>query len=262
MTELQRTIDVVKKLRDPQDGCPWDLEQTHESLLRYLLEESYEFIEAVEKKAPAHMKEELGDVLLQVLLHARIAEQSGGFTLEDVAKGLADKLIHRHPHVFGQTVPGLTPDEVRTRWEDLKAKEKGDKPSSAIPAKLLHNPALRTSHLIGNASSKIAFDWENYQQVIYKVEEEWQELKEELPLSGQFNPERVAEELGDLLFSVAQLSRHLGFDAEEVLRQGNRKFLKRFHCLEEIARERGLEIPKLSQAEMETLWSAAKARLL
>lgn len=261
MSQLQRTIDVVKKLRDPQGGCPWDLEQTHESLLRYLLEESYEYIEAVEKKAPDHMREELGDVLLQVLLHARIAEQNGDFTLEDVAKGLADKLIHRHPHVFAETVPGITPDQVRTRWEDLKAKEKGNKPVSAIPSKLMHNPALRTSHLIGKASAKIAFDWDNYQQVIYKVEEEWQELKEELPINGQFNPERVAEELGDLLFSVAQLSRHLGFDAEEILRQGNKKFLKRFHTLEGIAAERGQSIPKLSQEEMETLWSAAKARL-
>jgi MazG family protein len=257
--ELERAITVIKKLRDPQGGCPWDLEQTHATLLRYLVEESYEYIEAVEKDDTAMMSEELGDVLLQVLLHSTIAEQAGHFNLEVVARKLADKIVHRHPHVFGeQTEQGLSPEQVRERWELIKQEEKKNQKKSAIPAKLLHNPALRTSHLIGLASGKVAFDWEDHRQVMHKVEEEWQELKDELPPGGHFNKERVAEEMGDLLFSMAQLSRHLGIDPEEALRNGNKKFLKRFHALEAFAESQGKVMGQMSAQEMEELWVLAK----
>lgn len=259
-SELERCIEVVAKLRDPKDGCPWDLAQTHETLLPYLLEESYEFIEAVEKKDYPHMKEELGDVLLQVLLHATLAKQAGHFNLEQVAKGLADKLIHRHPHVFGEAEKDLTPEEVRIRWEERKKNEKSDKKTSTIPSKLLHHPSLKTAHLIGLASGKVAFDWEDHLQVIYKVEEEWQEVKEELSITGQFNKDRVAEEIGDLLFSVAQLSRHLGVEPEQALRNANKKFLKRFHMVEQLASERGQIMGKMTQPQMEELWVVAKER--
>lgn len=258
--ELERCIEVVRKLRDPQGGCPWDLEQTHQSLLPYLLEESYEYIEAVEKAEPALMREELGDVLLQVLLHSVIAEQGGRFDLEGVARALADKLIHRHPHVFGEKVPGLDPAAVKARWDEQKKAEKAKAgiKASAIPDKLLHHPSLKTAYLIGVASGKVAFDWEDHLQVLYKVEEEWQEVKEELSVTGKFNPERVAEELGDLLFSVAQLARHLGVEPEAALRAANKKFLKRFHKVEDLARDRGQEVGSMTQPQMEELWVVAK----
>lgn len=258
--ELERCIEVVTKLRDPNGGCPWDLAQTHETLLPYLLEESYEFIEAVEHGDFPHMQEELGDVLLQVLLHATLAKQAGHFNLEQVAKGLADKLIHRHPHVFGEIEKGLSPDDVRNRWEERKKIEKAEKKTSTIPSKLLHHPSLKTAFLIGVASGKVAFDWEDHLQVIYKVEEEWQEVKEELSITGQFNKDRVAEEIGDLLFSVAQLSRHLGVEPEEALRNANKKFLKRFHMVEKIAAERGQVMGEMTQPQMEELWIIAKER--
>jgi len=257
--ELERAIAVIAKLRDPHGGCPWDLEQTHASLLRYLLEESYEYIEAVEEDDSAMMSEELGDVLLQVLLHATIAEQAGRFNLEDVARKLANKIVHRHPHVFGaQTEEGLTPEQVRERRELIKREEKKGQKKSTIPGKLIHNPALKTAHLIGLASGKVAFDWEDHRQVMHKVEEEWQELKDELPPGGQFNRERVAEEMGDLLFSMAQLARHLGVDPEEALRRGNKKFLKRFHKVEALAETKGKTMGKMTAAEMEELWVEAK----
>ncbi len=262
MNELQRCIDVVHRLRDPAGGCPWDLEQTHQSLLKYLLEESYEFIDAVESGDAGHMREELGDVLLQVLLHARIAEQAGHFTLEDAARELADKLVRRHPHVFADAATaGLTPEEVRARWEAQKKIEKAGRADSAIPDKLMHHPALKTAHLIGEASAKIAFDWSDHRQVASKVEEEWQELKDELPPGGKFNRARVAEEMGDLLFSVAQLARHLGLDPEETLRQGNRKFLRRFHTLEALVAEDGGQVQGMDAATMERYWARAKERL-
>ncbi len=255
--ELENLIRVVRKLRDPTGGCPWDLEQTHQSLLRYLLEESYEFIDAVEKHDVSLMREEIGDVLLQVILHSVIAEQENRFNLEDVAKGLADKLVRRHPHVFGDTENNLSPQEVRERWEVIKHQEKKAK-RSTIPEKLMHNPALKTAHLIGVASSKVNFDWSDHRQVLHKVEEEWQELKDELPPTGLYDKARVKDEIGDLLFSVAQLARHLGVDPEEALRDGNKKFLKRYHRLEALAESDGKAVGKMSQPEMEELWVKAK----
>ena len=255
--ELEKLISVVRKLRDPNGGCPWDLEQTHESLLRYLIEEAYEYVEAVEKKDPSMMKEEIGDVLLQVVLHSIIAEQGKQFNLEDVAKALSTKLIHRHPHVFGEGDKTLNAQEVREQWEVIKNQEKKTY-KSAIPLKLIHNPALRTANLIGHASTKVAFDWENHQQVLYKVEEEWQEVKAELSPTGDYDQTRVEEEIGDLLFSMAQLARHLKVDPEEALRKANKKFLKRFHMMEEITLQKKTSLMELSHQEMEALWIKAK----
>lgn len=263
MQELKELIAVVEKLRDPQKGCPWDLEQTHESLLPYLLEESYEFIDAVEKKNQDHMQEELGDVLLQVLLHAVIAQQAGRFDLEGVAKTLKDKLIERHPHVFQPSGAKIDSAEVAKNW----AKIKGEKKKGVeyfISDKELHHPALRASAKIGKKTKKVGFDWEDYTQVVYKVEEEWQELKEELPpVAGQLeqrDKKKIAEELGDLLFSVSQLARHLDLDAEEVLRDANKKFLRRFQSMEDFVREEGRELSTISAPEWNEYWLRSKAK--
>lgn len=255
--ELERCIQVVKALRHPVTGCPWDLEQTHESLLKYLIEEAYEFVEAVEKKDPKLMEEEVGDVLFQVLLHTSMGEETGSFSLESAAKNLADKLVRRHPHVFNNSDKKLTPDEVIENWQAIKKAEKGEKKYS-IDEKNLHAPALESSYKIGKKSTSVNFDWENYQQVLMKVEEEWQEVKEELPPSGQYNKERVKEEIGDLLFSVAQLARHLDLNPEECLRDANKKFIRRFQKVEDLVKASGRRLEDTPQAELEEYWVKVK----
>lgn len=254
--ELERCIDVVKALRHLKTGCPWDLEQTHETLLKYLIEEAYEFVEAVEKKDPKLMEEEAGDVLFQVLLHTSMGEERGEFSLESSAKILADKLIRRHPHVF-TTNDVLTTDQVIENWQKIKVSEKGER-KHTIDEKYLHAPALESSYKIGKKSTSVNFDWENYQQVVMKVEEEWQEVKEELPPSGQFNKDRVKEEIGDLLFSVAQLARHLDLNPEECLRDANKKFISRFKKVEDMVKASGRKLEETPQAELEEYWVKVK----
>lgn len=256
--ELERCIEVIKALRHPQTGCPWDLEQTHETLLKYLIEEAYEFVEAVESKNPMMMEEEIGDVLFQVLLHTTMGEETGAFNLESSAKKLADKLVRRHPHVFkSQSDERLTPDQVIANWQKIKTQEKGEKKYS-IEEKLLHAPSLESSYNIGKKSTTVNFDWENYSQVLGKVEEEWQEVKEELPPTGKYNKERVKEEIGDLLFSVAQLARHLDINPEDCLRDANRKFIKRFQKVEDKVALTGKKIQETPQRELEKLWVEVK----
>ncbi len=255
--ELERAIEVVKALRHPKTGCPWDLEQTHESLLKYLIEEAYEFVEAVESKNPKLMEEEVGDVLFQVLLHTSMGEETNRFTLESSAKVLADKLIRRHPHVFKPGDEKLTPDQVIENWQKIKTVEKGEKKYS-IDEKNLHAPALESSYKIGKKSTAVNFDWDDYQQVVMKVEEEWQEVKEELPPTGHFNKERVKEEIGDLLFSVAQLARHLDLNPEECLRDANKKFIKRFQKVEDMVKASGRKVEDTPQAELEEYWVKVK----
>lgn len=256
--ELIRCIGVIKALRHPKTGCPWDLEQTHESLLKYLIEEAYEFVEAVESKNPKMMEEEIGDVLFQVLLHTSMGEETGNFSLESSAKKLADKLIRRHPHVFkAEGDERLTPDEVIENWQKIKKQEKGEK-KYKIDEKLLHAPALESSFNIGKKSTTVNFDWEDYSQVLGKVEEEWQEVKEELPPTGKYNKDRVKEEIGDLLFSVAQLARHLDLNPEECLRDANKKFIKRFQKVEDKVAAAGKKIEDTPQAELEEYWIEVK----
>ncbi len=254
--ELERAIGVIKKLRHPTEGCPWDLEQTHQTLLKYLIEESYEFIEATHHNDPHHMEEELGDILLQILLHAEIGSEKKQFDIESLAKRLADKMIERHPHVFGENKDSLTSDEVLVNWEKIKSAKKKSK-KYFIGHKLTYAPALTTAFKIGEKSREVNFDWEDANQVLYKVEEEWQELKEEL-YRGEIVKERVREEMGDLLFSMAQMARHLGCDPEETLREANNKFIKRFNKIEDIVDEQGKDLKKMSQAELEDLWIQVK----
>jgi MazG family protein len=255
--ELDRAIQVVKALRHPVTGCPWDLEQTHKSLLKYLIEEAYEYVEAVESKNPKLMEEEVGDVLFQVLLHTSMGEETKSFSLESSAKVLADKLIRRHPHVFKPDGGKLTPDEVIENWQKIKTVEKGEKKYS-IDEKNLHAPALESSYKIGKKSTAVNFDWEDYQQVVMKVEEEWQEVKEELPPTGHYNKERVKEEIGDLLFSVAQLARHLDLNPEECLRDANKKFIKRFQKVEDMVKASGRKLEETPQSELEEYWVKVK----
>lgn len=257
--ELIRCIDVIQRLRHPTKGCPWDLEQTHNSLLKYLIEESYEFIEAVEKNDPKLMEEELGDVLLQVLLHSTIGSERQSFNLESVAKTLADKIVRRHPHVFSPGSEKLTSDQVVNNWQDIKQKEKETKKYS-IDTKLLQAPALESALKIGKKSTTVNFDWEDYYQVVAKVEEEWQEVKEELPPGGKFDRQRVKEEIGDLLFSVAQLARHLELNPEDCLREANKKFIGRFQKVEDAVKAKGKTLEQTPQSELEQIWIEVKKK--
>ena len=256
--ELEKLIDVVKALRDPVTGCPWDLKQNHQTLTKYMMEEAFEFIAAAEKNHQLEMKEELGDVLLQVLLHSVIAEQNKTFQLEDVAKTLKDKLIERHPHVFGEK-KNITADQVTEQWQEIKNKTK-TKVERYLGEKDVVYPALTSANRIGKKTEDIKFDWENPAQVAYKVEEEWQELKEEIASYPRMNEARVEEELGDLLFSVAQLARHLKIDPENALRKANSKFINRFSKMEDLIIKAGKDIQKMNQEEMDHYWLEVKVQ--
>lgn len=252
---LTRVIEVIKALRDPKTGCPWDLEQSHESLLKYLIEESYEYIEAVESKNSKAMEEELGDVFLQVLLHAQIASDSNKFSLDSISKVLADKMIHRHPHVFSTSNSNLSSDDVKKAWKQLK----GKKEQYYISISDAYAPALTASNNIGAKSQAVNFDWDNVQDVVNKVDEELLEVKEEIAIDP--SSKEVREEIGDLLFSVAQLARHLNIDPEEALKQANLKFIKRINLVEDHVKADSKKMTELQTSELEKYWAKVKNEL-
>lgn len=256
--EFSNLTQIVKKLRHPKDGCPWDLKQTHKSLLKYLIEESYEFIAAVEDDNTKEMEDEIGDVLLQVLLHCQFASEDGSFDIESVSKNLAEKMIRRHPHVFEKKQESIDAEQVLSNWEEIKKSEKINVPKSLIDKSYLKFPALFAANKIGVKTGKINFDWENASQVAYKVEEEWQELKEEIVPGVPRNKERIFEEMGDFLFSAAQLARHLDIDPEEACRQANKKFLARFQKMEILIKEDSRDIKGMNQEEMDHYWDQVK----
>ncbi|MBF0314039.1 MAG: nucleoside triphosphate pyrophosphohydrolase [Oligoflexia bacterium] len=263
--ELERLIAVVEYLRDPEKGCPWDLKQTHHSLLKHLIEEAYEFVVATECEHVEGMKEELGDLLLQILLHTTIAKESGVFDLEAIAKGLADKLIYRHEHVFGKNLPSerLSASEALKRWDAMKSKEKAKEKleqKQLIDETYLSFPGLLSAYKIGKRSHKIDFDWGNLADVVMKVEEEWSELKAEL-LSAEKGldvSDNIEEELGDFLFTVSQLSRHLDLNPEECLRKANLKFFRRFQVMQNLIAEDGGHFLSLDMESKEKYWERAK----
>jgi tetrapyrrole methylase family protein / MazG family protein len=252
---------IVARLRAPEIGCPWDLEQTHRSLIPYVIEEAYEVVDAIEQDDPVGLCDELGDVLLQVALHAEIADQSGEFDWNDVVRNLSEKLVRRHPHVFGEIAPGLrdvsSSDDVVSNWDKLKAAERLDQPppASALDGVLRSLPQLKRAAELARKAARAGFDWPTREGTLDKVREELAEL-----LAAETLAER-REELGDLLYILAKLAWQDGIDPEEALRAANRKFATRFGVLEQIARERGW--PGLAGqplAELEAAWSEAKRR--
>ncbi len=258
-SEFSRLVDVIEKLRDPKDGCPWDLKQTHASLLKYLIEESYEYIHAAEANDSEKMCEELGDVLLQVVLNAVVARQNGTFNIDEVCKGIADKLIRRHPHVFKEVNKNIDADGVVERWQEIKKEEKGpNQVTYRIDPTYLTFPALFSANKIGKKTNEIKFDWKNYQEVAKVVEGEWQELQIELKEDIVTNKTKIEDELGDILFSLAQLGRHLDIDPEEALRKANKKFLRRFNKMEELIAEAGENLEQMNQMEMDVYWGKVK----
>jgi len=251
LNTFEALVDVVKSLRGP-DGCPWDKEQTHKTLTRYAIEECFELVEAIEKESDNEIKDELGDVLFQVILHSEIARQESKFNIFDVIENLNQKMVRRHPHVFNDTkVSGI--DEVWDNWEKIKKQENKAKPCDRfdIPSGL---PALMRSRKIGREAEKVNFDWQTPEQVFDIVIGELEELKESL---GQTKKEQT-HEIGDVLFSVAQLSRHLNIDPEQALREGNDRFEKRFFKMKEFAEH---DLQDLKPEQLEDLWKRAKKAL-
>ncbi len=252
--EMEDLIEIIRRLRG-ENGCPWDRAQTHESLKRGMIEETYEAIEALDNKDDTMFANELGDVLLQVVFHAVLADERNAFDFDVILKEVCDKLITRHTHVFGDVKAGNAA-EALSNWEANKKKEKGQKSYSEmlldIPKGL---PALMSAEKLQKKAASSGFDWENPADVLEKVKEEIAELEEALKNEGK---ERAAEEYGDILFSVVNLGRHLGVTPEIELMNANRKFTERFCGMENLAREENRTLDELSLSEMDELWVKIK----
>ncbi len=253
MYKFDDLIKIMETLRS-KDGCPWDREQTHDTLLPYLLEETYEFIDSVKEKDYKNMEEELGDLLLQVLFHSQIARENKQFTIEEVINTISKKLIHRHPHVFGDRKEIQTADDVLKNWENFK-KEEGKKRSSIIDGVPKSMPPIERAVKLQKKVAKVGFDWSEIKDVIKKVNEEWQELKEAIELNDRA---KMEEELGDFLFSIVNLSRFLNIDPTIALHGTNKKFTKRFKRMEEMAKGENKSLENMNLKEMDYLWETAK----
>jgi tetrapyrrole methylase family protein/MazG family protein len=246
-------MGLMRRLRGP-GGCPWDAEQTHESLKRYLLEETYEVMEAIDAASAPMLREELGDLLLQVVFHAVIAEERGEFSIDDIIDTLNDKLIRRHPHVFADLkVKDI--DQLIENWEKIKKMEKGSSRESVLSGVPSHLPALLKAHKISEKAARVGFDWSHVDQVFAKVLEELKEFEETM-LEG--NQERMEAELGDLLFALANLGRFLSLNPEDALRKTVARFMKRFEHIEQSLHAENREIRDASLEDMERLWEEAK----
>jgi ATP diphosphatase len=256
--DIDRLIAIMAALRTPNTGCPWDLAQNFATIAPYTLEEAYEVADAIARGDLADLEEELGDLLLQVVFHARMAEEQGVFDFGDVVETLTAKLIRRHPHVFGDT-ESCTPQAVEGLWEKIKAEEKAErgktKPESALDGVLVALPALTRALKLQTKAGKVGFDWNDPRAVLRKIREEADEI--EAALNG--DDATAAAEVGDLLFAAVNLARHLRADPEAVLRQTNEKFQRRFTAIERALAVRGKAPQDATLAEMDALWDKAKA---
>lgn len=250
---LEELIAVIAKLRAP-DGCPWDRAQTHASLRPNMIEEAYEAVDAIDDDDMKHLREELGDVLLQVLLHSQIASEEGDFTIEDVAKELKDKLIHRHPHVFGNANLS-TPEEVKEAWDKLKAEEKTHR-KSAMDGISRCQAALMSAQKISKRAVKSGFEWPNEESLYDCIYSEFDEFKQ---AKAEGSKSHMEEEFGDILFATVNLARWNKIDAEQALLKANKKFEKRFRKMEELATK---PLQEYSFEEFDNLWKEAKRSLM
>lgn len=260
MQEVQRLREIVARLRDPETGCPWDIEQDFASIAPHTIEEAYEVADAIERADYDGLKQELGDLLLQVLFHSQMAEEGGLFSLADVSEAISDKLVRRHPHVFGDTVAN-TADEVLTNWEAIKAEERAAVSLPGVlddvPANL---PALMRAQKLQKRASRVGMDWPEPEPVLGKLLEEMEELCGVLATERN-NMQRLEDELGDLLFTSVNLIRHLKLDAENVLRGANNKFEKRIRRMEKLANNDGHALAEMSTDQLDGLWEKSKLLL-
>jgi tetrapyrrole methylase family protein/MazG family protein len=255
---FEKLLALIERLRDPGGGCPWDIRQKKEDVGRYLLDETYEVLEAIGKDSPAALREELGDLLFMILFLARIAEEETLFGIGGVLDDITAKMIRRHPHVFGEAKV-KDAAEVKRNWDRIKrdVEKRGENESSLLARIPRTMPALMRAQKITSEAAKVGFDWDGAESVMAKVEEELGEFREAL---AKGDASRVRDEIGDTLFSIVNLSRHLNIDSEEALRAANRKFEERFLYIEERLRERGKDPASSTQEEMDALWEEAKRR--
>ncbi|MGE7369312.1 nucleoside triphosphate pyrophosphohydrolase [Neorhizobium sp. NPDC001467] len=266
--DISRLIEIMAALRDPQTGCPWDIVQTYETIKPYTIEEAYEVADAIERRDMDDLCEELGDLLLQVVFHARIAEEAGEFTFGDVVEAVTRKMIRRHPHVFARSAAD-TPETVKRQWDAIKAEEKRERAARRLAAGVTEDfkaghlgavqrsqPALTEALKLQEQAARVGFDWSQAEPILDKIEEEIGELRQAMK-AGE--PHAVADELGDLLFALVNIGRHVGADPENALRGTNTKFRRRFSHIETSLEMRNQTLEAASLDEMEALWQAAKA---
>ncbi len=254
---LDRLIAIMARLRDPKDGCAWDLEQTFATIAPYTVEEAYEVADAIERNDLPELRDELGDLLLQVVFHSRMAEEAGAFAFDDVAQAICDKMIRRHPHVFGDAGQRDAAEQTRA-WEAIKAEERATKSAkaSALDGVSVGLPGLTRAIKLTGRAARVGFDWAEASDVLAKLHEEVAELEAEVAVGDK---ERLQDEMGDILFVIANLARKLDIDPEAAIRSTNAKFLRRFGFVEHALAEAGRRPEDSDLAEMDALWDAAKA---
>ena len=259
MSNIDELLAIMARLRDPKNGCPWDREQTFATIVPYTIEEAYEVADAIERGDMGELKAELGDLLFQVVFYAQIAKEAGSFDFNDVAAGIVEKMVRRHPHVFAAAKIGSAQEQALA-WEQHKAQERAGKLPLAAPS-LLDNipralPAMTRAMKLHKRASSIGFDWQRAADVLQKLDEEVEELRVEVESNA--SQHRLTDEIGDLLFVTTILARHSGVDPESALRHANAKFERRFRRMEALAKEQGRDIKKLSLPQQDALWDQAK----
>jgi ATP diphosphatase len=262
MVQLPRLLEIMARLRDPDTGCPWDLKQDFGTIAPYTLEEAYEVVDAIERRDFQDLREELGDLLFQVVYYAQMAREQGLFDLEDIASTVSDKLVHRHPHVFGEA-RYEDDDQLHEAWEAEKARERearapDDDPPSVMAGVARALPELSRAAKLQRRASRVGFDWPEAFETVFKIEEELAEVQEELAEGG--DQRRLEEEIGDLLFAVVNLARHLELDPEQALRRANQKFERRFRAIEVRLAEQGRRPEQCELEELDALWEAVKRK--
>ncbi|HMQ93106.1 MAG TPA: nucleoside triphosphate pyrophosphohydrolase [Amaricoccus sp.] len=256
---MGRLVAIMARLRDPARGCPWDIEQDFDSIAPYTIEEAYEVADAIARRDHEDLRDELGDLLFQVVYHAALAEEAGRFGFAEVVRGISDKMLRRHPHVFGDQSRDKSAAQQTRDWERIKAAERAERATapSALDGVTAGLPALTRAVKLQNRAARVGFDWPDAGAVLDKIAEESRELVEARDAGDR---DRLAEEYGDLMFVMANLARHLGIDPEGALRQANAKFTRRFHGIEAALAERGTRPEHVTLAEMDALWDAMKRR--
>lgn len=259
MDNICRLAVIMTHLRDPENGCPWDLDQTMKTIAPHTIEEAYEVADAIEREDYRDLRDELGDLLLQVVYHAQIAHEQDLFSLDDVARAISDKLVRRHPHVFGDE-PVECSRRLREAWEAQKSRERAARSDTGEPSALdgvAHAlPALMRAAKLQGRASRVGFDWSETMEIFFKIEEELDELKAEMDEDA--GRDRIRDEMGDLLFALVNLARHLELDPEQALRGSNEKFERRFREMERILRDRGRAPGDCDLEEMDELWESVK----
>ena len=256
-TNINDLIDVMKALRDPQNGCPWDIKQTNASIASYTLEETHETLDAIERDDMENLKEELGDLLFHIVFHARIAEENHLFSFEDVVEGIVSKMKRRHPHVFeADRSNQISDDALSEQWQSLKKQEKADSPTADFGANSASLSAINRARVLQSEAAEYGFDWPNIGDVVEKLEEEMLELKQAI---ADNDTEQISAELGDLLFVCMNIARHAKVSAEMSLRKTNRKFINRFDYVFEQMKTAGVEMNQQQLERMEYFWQQSKS---